>query len=266
MSLSQSVTDAIDKVIMLYISSVSERYNLNKDELSALWRGEELMEKVVQCEVKEEEKVVVKPEEKVVVSEKVVDDGLDKMVVAELKKLCKEKGYKCSGKKQDLIARLRGEEGESALAPVKKSVKSSKSSKEDVENSSSEVIKKLTSKIPSISIRRNQFDNYEHPETGFVFNDKTKKVIGKQNDDGSIEELSAEDINVCKQFKFDYSLPDNLDKKAGLDDVEVEELSDDNEIDEEQLVVEDEEEEIEVEEEEYEEEYEEEVVYEEEYE
>ena len=60
--------------------------------------------------------------------------------------------------------------------------------------------------FPTISIRRNQFGNHAHPETGLIFDIKTKKVIGKQNDDGSIEELTAKDIAFCKCKYGDASI------------------------------------------------------------
>ena len=115
------------------------------------------------------------------------------------------------------------------------------------------VIKKLVEKIPSITIKRNQFDNYEHADTKLVFNNKTQKVYGKQNPDGSISDLTDEDINLCNKYKFQYIIPDNLDKKLDLKNIEVDELNDFEDLDEE---IEDElEEEEEEEEEEFEDEY-----------
>ncbi len=51
-------------------------------------------------------------------------------------------------------------------------------------------------------------------------------LIGKQNDDGTIDDLNAELIDLCNKHKFEYELPTDLDKKSGLDDVEIEELDD----------------------------------------
>ena len=64
----------------------------------------------------------------------------------------------------------------------------------------------------------------------------------------SSNELTSEDINLCNKYKFSYYIPDNLDNKSNMKDVNLKEL------DEEELE-EDLEEELE---EEYEEEYEEE--------
>jgi len=55
--------------------------------------------------------------------------------------------------------------------------------------------------------------NFEHKETSFVFNEKTKKVVGKQNPDGTITPLTVEDINMCNKFKFEYQIPFNLQEQ-----------------------------------------------------
>ncbi len=127
------------------------------------------------------------------------------------------------------------------------------------------VIKKLVANIPVISIHKNQFGNFEHAETGFILN-KSHRVIGKQNPNGSIDELSSEDIDMCNKYKFLFVLPNNLDKKLTLDNVHVEELEDEekqsNKLpdDEAEIEVDDIEieEEIELNDDEFEEEYEEE--------
>jgi hypothetical protein len=102
-----------------------------------------------------------------------------------------------------------------------------------------------------------------------VFNTKTKRVIGHQEEDGSVSELCDEDIENCKKFKFQYDTPQNLDKKASLGGVKVQELEDDEDVDnveEEVIDVEEVEEEVEQveDDEEVEEEVEEEEVEEEE--
>ena len=120
------------------------------------------------------------------------------------------------------------------------------------------VVKKLSSAIPIVSIRRNRYGNHEHSETTLVFDTKTKKAIGKQNSDGTIEELTEEDIDICNQWKFIYDIPVNLDKKTNLTDVKIDELEDDDVVESDEEVTL-EEELIDEDEEEYEEEYEEEM-------
>ncbi len=106
------------------------------------------------------------------------------------------------------------------------------------------IIKKLMSAQPCLAIRRNQHGNHEHPESGLVFNSKTKKVIGKQMDDGTVADLTTEDINLCNKYKFDFILPENLDANTTLDDEQVDELDEediesDDDIEEEELLEDD---------------------------
>lgn len=61
-----------------------------------------------------------------------------------------------------------------------------------------------------ILIRRNKFNNYEETQTGLVFHKVTKKVIGKQNSDGTIStDLSEEDIKNVNKYKFQIDCKDN---------------------------------------------------------
>ena len=73
--------------------------------------------------------------------------------------------------------------------------------------------------------------------------------IGHQEEDGSVSELCDDDIENCKKFKFQYDTPQNLDKKASLGGVKVQELEDDEDevldVEEEVLDVEEVEEEVE---------------------
>ncbi len=175
-----------------------------------------------------------------------------------MKVLCKERGYKkYSALKKPQLIDLLGTplpvkvEKNNPSKPInslidamnKKSKRNSKKSK-----SQPAVIAKI--KKSGFAIKRNSFGNFEHEPTHFVLDNATKTVTGKQNPDGSIDTLSAEDINVCNQYKFTYILPDNLGADETVEKEEVEEL--DEEVDVEY-------EEVDVEYEEYEE-YEEEIV------
>jgi hypothetical protein len=57
-----------------------------------------------------------------------------------------------------------------------------------------------------------------------VFDRDDQVVIGKQCDDGSIQDLDDDDIETCKKYKFDYRIPENLDKNKKNDDVVIEEM------------------------------------------
>jgi hypothetical protein len=247
MSLNQTVTKAVNEVINNFIQQISSKYDLDPNDLLQMWDCNSILTKVV-------------PKKSVVadIPSDIDENALLQYKKPEIQALCRQRGLKCTGTKEQLIALLLSKDESSA---VKKEVVSKKS--EPIKKvSSTPVAQKLVSSIPTVAIRRNQHGNHEHPETSFVFDKKTKKAIGKQNEDGTIDDLTSEDIDICNQWKFQYVLPDNLDKKTKLNDVKVDELdyedeevldSDDDEeeavIDEEELV---QEEDFEDEEEEYE--------------
>lgn len=124
----------------------------------------------------------------------------------ELIKLCKEKNLDVKGLKKDLVARL--------------------------------LSKKNTNQIV-IKITKNKYGQFHHKETGLIFDSMTKRVIGKENN-GAIDKLSRKDIEICKNFKFQYKLPETIEDdrtdvyeiiEDAVDSSESQEIDDeDNEI------------------------------------
>lgn len=112
----------------------------------------------------------------------------------ELINLCKSKNIKHTGTKDVIIKRLIEHENGS-------------------QNSLKQNIKKTV-----VEIKRNKWNNYVHTDSNLVFNNTSQKVIGKQNSDGSILELTIDDINICKQLGFKFILPENLDSSKNDDD------------------------------------------------
>lgn len=238
MSLSETVNKAVDEVIHTFIQQLSDKYDLDSNELLGIWEGSD--------NDKARNKTSKSSVQNITSSrDDVNEEDLLKYKKPELQALCRKKGLKCTGTKVQLIACLLGKESNvsESSSPKKTVAKISKNTESKVMNTP--VVKKLTAKVPTVAIRRNQFNNHEHPETSLVFDKVSKKVIGKQNDNGEIDDLTTEDINICNQYKFDYVLPDNLDKKTKLDSVHVDELDeeDDDVEDNEELVLTDEEEE-----------------------
>lgn len=250
MAFNLQITQNINNTITEYNKQISTKWNIPLLELEKLWNGET----PTQSEAPPVPSVPV-PDP---LEEAPLDyEHLSKCLKAELKFLCKKRGLRTGGTKAVLIKLLLGG---TAVPPKeeKAEVKTKVKTKDKVP-----VISKIREEIQPIAIRRNQFGNHEHPETSFVFDKKTKKVIGKQNPDGTIEQLEKSDIDICNKYKFDWVMPENLDRNTELDDVKVQELEDDplEEVQEEEEEIFDEEELLE--EEEYdEEEYEYEEVYE----
>ncbi len=250
MSLSNTVSKAIDDIIHTFISNIAKKYNLDPNDLLNDWEGKSSVGK-----------------ESSIVSElssdgNVSHEELLKYKKPELQALCRKRGLKCTGTKEELITILVGKKVDttgdvSDEGSVKPTTKTKQATKETIKETSKEtkavktelakatpkvltapVLKNLATQIPTIAIRRNQFGNHEHPETSFIFDKKTKKVIGKQNSNGKIDDLTAADIEICKKMKFEFNIPKNLGSKNAdskvneLDDEEDEEFDEELEEDE----------------------------------
>ncbi len=221
MSLKQTLDVTIKKVITEYTQLIANTYNLDTNKLLGLWNdSQSSSESVTQPNDPSEEKLD--------------PVYLFKCKKPELKLLCKQRGLRCTGTKAQLIGYLHGKKPTSTTTKVSSKTKPKPKTK-DKDNSDTKefsVLKNMIKKVPVIAIRKNQFGNHEHPETHLVFDNKLKKVIGVQADDGNILELNKEDIDLCNKFKFSYVTPMNLDSHTNLEDEKVEEL-DDEELEEE---------------------------------
>jgi hypothetical protein len=233
MSCFESLTKTIDKEVTSLLKNISSKYNIDEKEILEMWTNK----------VAITSQTTNTPEE----------NTLLKLSKTELIEMCKGKGLKIAGSKNDLAHRISESE-------KNKSVLFQSKDKNSAPNKIASVVSKLVEKIPVIEIKKNKFGNYEHLESSLVYDNKTQKMYGKQNPDGSISKLTKDDINTCNKFKFSYTIPDNLvedyeddeDDDAELDskeeDVEEEEEEEEEEEDEEEEEEdEDEEEEIEIE-------------------
>lgn len=206
-----SFSKELENIIFMYIDRLSNELKINKDDLLKIWNGNSSSS----------------------TSSSTVIFELNKCTKQELMEMCKVKTLKVSGTKSDLIKRL--DEYESVKH------KQNKLENEKKEECSNSVLNKIT-KVPIIEIRRNQFGNFEHNDTSFVFNQETNKVYGKQHIDGSILPLTAEDINICNKYKFNYDIPLNMNILS-------EKVNELNDLEDEYVEVEDEELDVEIEEE-----------------
>ena len=218
MSLSQLLFKNIDDTIHLFINQIASKHNLNEDDLLKLWKSEN---------IKNETKILVPVSQTIVQAVPVLSEKsaqLLKLDKKELVELCKTKKLKIGGTKKDIVDRILkydDEELDDNKTEKKKIVK----------NDTPAVVKKLVEKIPPIQIRKNEWNNFEHSETSLVFNNKTQKIYGRQNKDGTISKLTKNDIDLCNKFKFAYTIPDNLNKKEEEDilDVKIKDLDEDDE-------------------------------------
>ena len=233
MSLSQNINSYIDDTISKYIRIIATKYSLDYDSLLSEWRGGVL---TPQTKVSESKQSPNTPRSKVVVEAKQSPDTPDtnelmQLTKQELQEKCKKAGVRSSGTKGELVKYLieKKPAGPKTQTKMPEFIKQSVPAEEKKIEQKPTIIKKITASQPTFNIRRNKFNNYEDITTGFVFNNLSKKVIGKQNPDGTVRDLTKEDINICNKYKFQYVLPTNLDKHTRTEDVKVEELDEEEE-------------------------------------
>lgn len=88
-------------------------------------------------------------------------------------------------------------DGESVIEiQPKKSVSKKKNL---VESKPKAIINLVESRKKMFNIMKNKYNNYEHKDTGFIFDSNTDEVIGKQLSDGTISQLGLNDIELCKE-------------------------------------------------------------------
>ena len=188
-------------IIKEYIKLLVQEYEFEENVLLELWTNKHPME-----ETKEGEE-----------GEEVKDDAtyadLKKKKKTELQELCRAKGHKVTGTKLILIDRILGKEALSSKEKDKPK-KSTKKNKKSIAN----ILQKLSHNNNIINIRRNVFNNYEHVETGFVFNEQSQCVVGKQNVNGSVDLLNEKDIETCKEYNFKFEIPETIEIEKPYDD------------------------------------------------
>ena len=251
MSYFENISSLIDNEVSCLLKNVSIKYNLNEEDVIEMWKTQKSS-----SEKKSTPSVVSTGSTGLV-----VDNQLMKLGRNELVEMCKGKGLKVGGTKNNLVSRIQQYENNKTTNIFK--TENEKSQAKSNGPGSNVVISKLVEKIPVIEIKKNKFGNYEHFDSSLVFDNKTQKIYGKQSSDGTISKLTKEDIDTCNKYKFSYVLPDNLDEDDD-EEIEYEEVV---EVDDEQVADEEEEEDDDEEQdEEEEEEEEEEIELDEEYE
>lgn len=235
-----SFAESLQNIVFLYCDEVSKKFNIDRNALEELWRG-------VSNGVSTAVKPVVKPVTitSTDTSSAKLDDlspeRLNKCTKVELEALCRHHAVKVTGKKDELIERLIAvSKGENVPKPTRgKKTETASFKTKNVANSkearaaaAKSLVEKILedSKNTSIPVRPNKFGNLEHPSTGIVFDRKSMKALGKQEDDGTLSDLTEDDIEFCKQNKYSYNIPENLDKNLDLKNVKIEELDEDSDI------------------------------------
>ena len=176
----------------------------------------------------------------------VEQNPMSKNILSEMKKdelvsLAKSRGLSHTGTKEALISRLTGTEDEITTkeksAPTKEKTKEKSKEKTKEKTTTPKVVTQIQ-KSAAVEIKPNKFKNYEHTDSGLVFDNINGKVIGKQQSDGTVSTLTDSDIEQCKKYNFSFVMPSNLNKKAPIqvddddgDDPDLEEEKDGEEED-----------------------------------
>jgi len=200
-NLFQDITTAIDNRINSFIVQLSDKYKIPKDDIMKLW-GDDY----------NSDTVSVKSD----AFAQYNTDNVHKCKRDELVALCKKYKLKVSGKKDELIMRLLDVLPKNTQTSVQITKPEVSMTKRPRKKDEKQVV--LSSKlIPKkrIEVRPNKFGNYEHTETHLIFNIDSKKVIGVQNEDGTIHSITKEDIDKCHQYNFEFETPENLNERAG---------------------------------------------------
>lgn len=155
----------------IFIQKISTDYNLNEEELMSKWKNHN----------EEYSK-------------------LNKMKKPELLEICKTNNYNQKGSKNDLVRNIINKV--QSIPDKEKTVKKNT-------NATNTILDKIVKQNPIIVIKKNSYGNHEHLETGFVFEQSTKRVYGKQTGENVVT-LTKEDIELCNKYNFKYEIPESL--------------------------------------------------------
>ena len=233
-----SFVHKLDSMIRDFCDLVSRTHHLNKDDVYRLWTSSS-----TGASSSKEAKPISPPSSPVSqVSQPVSDPDTEitreKIMAANkdmLNAMCKKRGLKVTGKKDELVQRLI--DSLSAEKETKKTETKVTQSVASKNKNDSAIVKTIKERSAELAIRKNKFGNFEHMSTGLVFN-TDKMVYGRQLEDGKVNDLTLDDIELCKKNKFMYKIPENLNTSKNLDDIKIEDIEeevlDDEDIEEEE--------------------------------
>lgn len=235
-SLSKALYTVVSNSVDEFAQILSTKYEMPKEEIIELWNEK------VSSELKVTPKVTKKATATRTRSKPVTNDNSESTAnCTYVFKKGQHNGNQCTAKvcseSTSFCRKHKDQEGKSSEKPVstntKKSTGSTKVKATEQKERETPAVKKLgEASSKGMTLRKNKFDNYEHSETKFIFDKTTKEVIGRQLDDGTVAELTVEDIEACKKHSFKYRMPATL--TGEIDDDEVEELEESEEEEDEE--------------------------------
>jgi hypothetical protein len=215
-----SFAKSFDGMVRDFCRVLSEKYELKEDEVLSVWTGTVNQSAPVKSSSTAPTSSSASTSADVDADTEITKEKIMSATKDMLAAMCKKKGLKQSGKKEELFKRLVDSLSSSTTesTSVKKPVVSA-SKKEDAP-----IIKSIKERTAELAIRKNKFGNFEHVPTGLIFN-TDKMVYGKQLADGTVLELTSIDIDTCNKYKFPFKMPENLNtSNKNMDDVKIEEM------------------------------------------
>lgn len=195
-----SLQDRIQDVFDQFFSVVAQKYGLSKEKVKQACLNRPVV-KVSPLNKKDSQ--LLEEAKRFIVDE----IPSMKMTVDKLKALCRDKGLKVSGKKEELLNRIQHPDN-----PEHKGGKTGGKKKNTRFKGcdASKIIDKLQGPASKLAIRKNAEGQYVHIDTGLVFHPQSQKVVGRWVD-GKVRFLLVEDIELCKKLKVNFEIPENLD-------------------------------------------------------
>ena len=147
MSYFENINKSIDKEVISLLKNISAKYSIDEKEILEMWTNKEISSSTLTSSSKNT------PNE----------NALLKLSRNELVEICKGKGLKFGGTKNDLVSRI------SDLEKNKTNLFKNKEEKTNIVN-------KLVEKIPVIEIKKNKFGRFEHFESSLLYDNISKKI------------------------------------------------------------------------------------------
>lgn len=208
-----SFANTLEGLINDFCDKLAIKFNLDPQQIREVWAAKShTPSQSVQHSPSHSPSRVSDSPDTEITREKILSGSKDMLVA-----MCKKAGVKVTGKKEELMQRL------TEFLANKNDKKVEPKVEKKVEKGDQPVIRSVKERTAELAIRKNKFGNFEHTQTGLVFNTENKMVYGRQVDD-KIVDLTVDDIELCKKYKFPYKIPENLNTSKNLDDIKIEDL------------------------------------------
>ena len=198
----EALSKSVNKHILEFLGEVANKYSLNKDELKDMWTG---VSSTPQNEVKEKKtKKKTAPRSK----EKKTDENV---VICNYIFTAKSKtpGKQCTTKACEGSTTCKKHQSSTTPKTTEK-----KTSKKSEETSTPPVIKKIEDSKPTFVVKKNADGYFVYNQTGLVLNSEKKVyaryVKGENETSGKLVDLTAEDLELCKQHNLKAEVPKHL--------------------------------------------------------